>query len=454
MKKLRWAMEGDFWELDISTPKTIEATARPLPQSPLPLGLSRGTRLSRPRQIDFFQRFMAVPFVPSFSAPNFSLQRVLAIPFSNNWFTSLLGQFNLHKFVSSVKDPNSKSTLLQALRDKSLYAFGFFSEFLLTPDDTLLVIFDSYVHNDTTRKKAVYHHKFPYHDLTLEALWPGLFVDKSSNYWDVPFSMAVDLASLPSDSGPSYHFTVHHNSGSPHPFEGDENNAAVPPSLHPGFSLKSAFSYKANVDIWKSKSQKLKMVQPYDMFLSDPHVSASAIIGATMTASVGENAIRSRVEGDSEGFRGFHMHAPAIKSTLLADSFASVAITAQHGTFQRLFSDLTRFHACLDYPSGSKFLSGATRLAQDFLNSKQPSLDTVQAVCPNFFVSVQQQIAGPFSFRVDSGVTIDLKNRDIRANDPVFAIEYALQVLGSAKAIAWYSPKQQEFMIELRFFET
>lgn len=64
------------------------------------------------------------------------------------------------------------------------------------------------------------------------------------------------------------------------------------------------------------------------------------------------------------------------------------------------------------------------------------------------------QIAGPFSFRVDSGVTIDLKNRDIRANDPVFAIEYALQVLGSAKAIAWYSPKQQEFMIELRFFET
>lgn len=111
-----------------------------------------------------------------------------------------------------------------------------------------------------------------------------------------------------------------------------------------------------------------------------------------MTASVGENAIRSRVEGDSEGFRGFHMHAPAIKSTLLADSFASVAITAQHGTFQRLFSDLTRFHACLDYPSGSKFLSGATRLAQDFLNSKQPSLDTVQAVCPNFFVSVQQQV--------------------------------------------------------------
>ncbi|KAJ0034694.1 hypothetical protein Pint_24174 [Pistacia integerrima] len=449
MKKLRWAMEGDFWELDMSTPKTIEATARPLSLNPLPLGLSRGTRLSRPKQIDFFQRFMATPLVPSFSAPNFTLQRVLTIPFSNNWFTALLGQFNLHKFVSAVKDPNSKSTWLQALRDKSLYAFGFCSEFLLTPDDTLLVSFDSYGHNDTTRKKA-----FPYHDLTVEAVWPGLFADKSSDYWDVPFSMAVDLASLPSDSGPSYHFTMHHNAGSPHPFEGDENTPAVPPSLHPGFSLKTAFSYKANVDIWRSKSQKLKMVQPYDMFLLDPHVSASGIIGATMTASVGENAIRSQVEGDSEGFRGFHMHAPAIKSTLLADSFASLAITAQHGTFQRLFSDLTRFHTRLDFPSGSKFLHGATRLAQDFLNSQQPCLDTIQAVCPDVFVSVQQQIAGPFSFRVDSGVKIDLKNRDIRANDSVFAIEYALQVLGSAKAVAWYSPKQQEFMIELRFFET
>ncbi len=66
------------------------------------------------------------------------------------------------------------------------------------------------------------------------------------------------------------------------------------------------------------------------------------------------------------------------------------------------------------------------------------------------------QIAGPFLFRVDSGVTVDLKNRDwpIRVEEPVFALEYSLQVLGSAKAVAWYSPKQREFMVELRFYET
>lgn len=66
------------------------------------------------------------------------------------------------------------------------------------------------------------------------------------------------------------------------------------------------------------------------------------------------------------------------------------------------------------------------------------------------------QIAGPLSFRVDSGVTIDLKNSTcpIEVQEPIFAFEYALQVLGSAKAVAWYSPHRQEFMAELRFFET
>ena len=115
--------------------------------------------------------------------------------------------------------------------------------------------------------------------MTLDVAWPALFVDKeTSNYWDVPFSMALDLASLPSDSGPSYHLCLRHNHGSPTLFE-DDHMAQVPASLLPGLSVKGAFSYKKNVDIWRSKAQKLKMVQPYDIFLSDPHVSASGIIG-------------------------------------------------------------------------------------------------------------------------------------------------------------------------------
>ncbi|KAF2310353.1 hypothetical protein GH714_007949 [Hevea brasiliensis] len=443
MKKLRWAMDGGFWELDMSTPITLEGEARAVPGDPLPLGLSRGTKLSRPKQIHFFQRFMSSPFIPSYSPPTpphgghgFSLQSVLAIPtFNQNWFGTLLGQFNLQKFLSSINESgawhssNSSRlhTICRHLHDKSLYALGFCSELLLTPDDTLLFSLETYGHNRTT---------FPNHNLTLEAVSPGLFVDKTGSYWDVPFSMAFDLASVASDSGASYHLCMHHNAGSPKLFEGG-HALGVPAALLPGFSVKSAFSFKKNIDIWRSKAQKLKMVQPFDLFLSNPHISASGIIGAAMTTCLGDNSVRSQVD-DFQGFKGLCLYTPAVRSGLLADIFSSVSVTAQHGNFQRLFLDLTRFHFHLDFPSGSKFVSGAAKLAQDFFNSRQPSVEAVRAICPNATISLQQQ------------------NKDwhIRMHDPVFAIEYALQVLGSAKAIAWYSPKQQEFMMELRFFET
>ena len=60
-----------------------------------------------------------------------------------------------------------------------------------------------------------------------------------------------------------------------------------------------------------------------------------------------------------------------------------------------------------------------------------------------------------FSFRIDSGVALNLKNREchIDVKEPVFVIEYALHVLGLAKVVAWYSPKHQEFMVEISFFE-
>ncbi|XP_021290860.1 CBL-interacting serine/threonine-protein kinase 1 [Herrania umbratica] len=84
-------MDGDFWELDASTPRTLEGSARAVPGKALPLGVSRGTRLSRPKQIDFMQRFMAAPFVPSFSNHlGLTLQRVFTVPFNDNCLFSIL----------------------------------------------------------------------------------------------------------------------------------------------------------------------------------------------------------------------------------------------------------------------------------------------------------------------------------------------------------------------------
>ncbi|KAF8369908.1 hypothetical protein HHK36_032063 [Tetracentron sinense] len=449
MKKLRWAMDGGFWDLDMSTPVTIDGLARPVPGYPLPLGLSRGTKLSRPKQIDFMHRFMSMPLVPAFAGDplrggdGFNLQRVITFPFGENWFATVLGQFNLQKLVSSMKESGSRhpsesswlKNIGKHLCNKSLYALGFCSEFLLSPDDTLF---------------------FPHHNLTVEAMWPGFFVDKLGAYWDVPLLMAIDLASVASDSGLSYHLCVHHNSGSAKQLDGDQIRG-IPSALLHGVCARSAFAFKKNVDVWRSKAGKLKMVQPFDMFLSDPHVSASGIIGTVASASLGDNSVKSQGEDDeSQGSEGFCLRAPGAKTTLLADLFASLSCTAQHGNFQRLFLDLTRFNARLDFPSGSRFLSGAARLAQDRYNSQPPNVEAIQAICPHVTLSLQQQILGPLSFRVDSKVALDLKDRDWRIHvyEPVFALEYAMQVLGSAKAIAWYSPKHREAMVELRFFET
>ncbi|XP_010547033.1 PREDICTED: protein TRIGALACTOSYLDIACYLGLYCEROL 4, chloroplastic [Tarenaya hassleriana] len=479
MNRLKWLSEGDVWELDMSTPVTLEATARPTPGDPLPLGLSRGTRLTRPKQIEFFHRFMATPLIPSFSplrpssrdgvggGGGLSLQRVLTFPFSNNWFVSLLGQFDVQRFVSEMKKnggfhrgssaASRLNTFVKHIQDKSLYALGFCSEFLLTPDDTLLLSYDTYNCDleQNPRAKAVFNHKFPLHTLSAEAVWPGLFVDKHGDYWDVPFSMAVDLASLPAVSGPSYRFCLHHNSGHPKKLNGDVTEE-VPTTLLPGLSLKTAVSYRTNMDIWRSNAQKLGSSKPFDIFLCDPRVSISGIIGGVMTAAFGENSIRSKLQGDSDGIEGLSIHFPSLKSGFLADGFGRASLTAQYGNFQKSFLDLTRFHARLDFPKGLRFASGAFSIAQDLFNSQQPKLEAFQRICPEVSVSLQQQIIGPFSARVESGIQIDLKNGAnpiLHVDNSIFAVEYALQVLGSGKAVAWYSPKQKEFMVELRFYE-
>lgn len=120
--------------------------------------------------------------------------------------------------------------------------------------------------------------QFPQHDLVLEAASPRLFVSGEGTYWDVPLSMAVDFSSTSSESGPSYHLCLQHNSGQPRSFSGGQSGE-VPPALLPGFCAKAAVSIKKNADIWRKRGGKTKMLQPYDMFLCDPHISASGSIG-------------------------------------------------------------------------------------------------------------------------------------------------------------------------------
>lgn len=462
MRKLRWAMDGGNWDLDMSTPILIDGLAKAVPADPLPLSLSRGTRLSRPKQIDFMQRFLIAPFVPCFSAFNgLSLQRVFTIPFGENLFATVLGQFNVQKFAEKLKkrcvDSEEKSWVKmvgEQLKDKSLYALNLCGEILLTPNDKLLLSSEAKMDTGMPRRKVVYQHEFMNHNLTMEAVWPGLFVDKSGTYWDVPLSMAVDLASVESDCGSSYHVSLQHNSGTPKPFDGYQAVGA-PTMLKPGLCAKSAYSFKRNFELWKSEMPKVRMVQPYDIFMSNPHITASGIIGAVMTAALGDNNQRSRVVDEPVSYKHYKLHASGAKSTVSTDIFATGSLTAQYGNFQRRFLDLTKVHARLDINSGSKFLSAASRVVHDIYCSQLPNTEAIQDMCPTAVVSFQQQIAGPFSLRVDSGLALNVNNGNwkLQVHQPVFAIEHSLYVLGSAKGICWYSPEKKEFMMELRFYE-
>nr|XP_009411588.1 PREDICTED: protein TRIGALACTOSYLDIACYLGLYCEROL 4, chloroplastic [Musa acuminata subsp. malaccensis] len=466
MGRLRWAEEGcGRWELDMEAPVTMEGTARAVPGDPLPLGLSRGRRITRPKQLDFMHRFMSSPLVPSFAGDpanggqGLLLHHAHTVHLTENWSTTIMDQLDVQKISLLFKEFASNhgkeiswpKIIFKHLLD--IFSWGLGTEFLFTQNSSFLV--EMYNVKKGNRGKAIFQQKLPHHNLTLETAWPGLFVDNNGTYWDVPLSLAVDLASISSSSGLSYHLCLQHNSGKPKHFGGDQTTQ-VPPSLLPGLCARAAASIKENWSIWRKKEGKLRMVQPYDVFLSDPHITASGVLGAVASASLGDCSARLPIEDGLERCKAFRLYARKNNLAVFADLFASVSCTAQHGNFQRLFLDLTRFNARLDFPSGSAFLTGVAHLSQDLYNSRQLNLEAICAVCPELTVSLQQQIAGPFSFRVDSRILFDPKDRYhiARLDESIFAIDWALKVLGSAKATAWYSPKHREAMVELRFFES
>ncbi|GFZ09132.1 pigment defective 320 [Actinidia rufa] len=427
----------------------------PLPglAEPLPLGMtSGGARLSRPKQIDFFQRFMSMPFVPSYSPLRFfSLHRRLTFPFPDYCILDNLSQHYLPNLgaaivaclpsVSSHVDlailPIPLQLILTDMFLEVIQPHGMLSEFILPllhgisfygfPSAFLVIascfgwllgsnlgqgtnlgaglLWDSaecplcrqdeetlaqlrptcsltapslelYGSNGSSFhnsiRKVAWAALLLHHNLTVEAAWPELFVD---------------------------------HVGPPKQHE-SQLTSGVPMTLLLGLSIRNAFSFKKNVDIWGSKAPKLKMVQSFDILLSNPHISASGLLGAVLTACLGDNLVRSPVEDNSLPFEGLGLRASGINSTILADIFASMSVSMQHGNFQRCYS------------------AGST---QDLYNSHQPRVEAIQAICPIATLSLQQQIAGTFSFRVDSGVSLDLKNSGwhLSVDDPVFAIEYA-----------------------------
>ena len=134
------------------------------------------------------------------------------------------------------------------------------------------------------------HLQLAFHDITLEAAWPELFINHEGRYWEVPESISLDLSSLVSESGLRYRFGIHKNGGDPQPV--NAINGETPSALMPGLCAKAAFSYEKSRDFWRQREKRKDSIvkteqgplwrPSYDIALSEPHAAISGIIGNSL----------------------------------------------------------------------------------------------------------------------------------------------------------------------------
>ncbi|CAN6461258.1 unnamed protein product [Victoria cruziana] len=479
----------------------MDGVARAVPGDPFPVGLARAGTTLRAQQLPVFARGFPLRLIPNFCPPlpsssscsaaaspsaaaaslkdthgSFALQTPLFInPPSSNWWVTLMAQLRPKKLFDSIKaevtggDELEIPGLMNVLKivcDKTLYAAGLCSQLPLTPNSSLILSTEGHG-GQGKRSKAIYFHKFPHHDVTVEAAWPELFVDRNGTYWEVPTSVSLDMASLVSKTGLRYRFGIHKNGGHPQPL--NTTCRDVPASLMPGWCAKAAFSYEKNMDIWRerdnpqdaivrTKERKFLRI-PYDILMNEPHSAVSGIIGGTCAAWLGDNLkLRSnpnnQLVGENQGSDGFPYSVS--RSRFSADLFGSLRYTLQHGKFRESFSDFTRLDARFDICSGAAFTKGALYLLSDMLRKPSERRKVNPLASPKLNVIFQQQVAGPIVFRVDSRISANSPatgKHFPHVEDVVYSLCYSLKLLESGKVVFWYSPKRKEGMVELRVFE-
>nr|XP_043619066.1 protein TRIGALACTOSYLDIACYLGLYCEROL 4, chloroplastic [Erigeron canadensis] len=454
MANLRTSMDASFYDLNIATPQTLTASARSIPGEPVPLDGAYSSKLLRMQQLSLLGRGFPLGLIPSFAPPlsshnkdsaSLSLQTIWLKQPTENWWLGLVGQLRPIKLLSSVKAESFRADsamprfkrVVKKFLDKSFYSLGLFSHLDFSESTSLLVNIERDGQSENRRTKAVVFHKLPNHDLTLEAAWPELFVDRNGKYWDMPESISLDCLSLVSDSGLRYRFGIHKNGGSTKALDSFEGE--TPASLRPGICAKTAFSYEKSRDLWRIPETKedLGIVKTkkgefrnmaYDLRMKEPHAAISGIFGGTCEAWL------SGKELDTSS---------AKRSPFGADLFGSVCFALQHGKFRKRYGDLTRFDARLDMSSASALING-------FSNTSKSSWAS-----PQLNLILQQQVAGPLVFRINSKVAFGSSSGGCgpHIEDVIYSLNYSMRYLASGKVVAWYSPKRNEGMVEMRVFE-
>ncbi|KAK9121163.1 hypothetical protein Syun_018780 [Stephania yunnanensis] len=476
MANLRLAMDSAFWDFSVSTPQALDGTAKLVPGDPFPADGARASRALRVQQLSFLGNGFPLGVIPSYGPASqkelgsFSLQSLLFKAATSNGWLGLYGQFRPKKLISGLKAEVAGGDELELpafkdiakhFLDKSLYSLGLCSQLALTPMSSILFSIEGHGERKGRRSRAMLFHKLPNHDITMDAAWPELFIDHNGGYWNVPESISLDVASLISESGLRYRFSLHKNSGTP---QAHFSTKGDPPlALMPGLCAKAGFSYEKCWDIWRQRETRKDIIvetdkgqyfrPSYDIRLKEPHASVSGIIGGSCTAWFGGRD--SLVDANLAAQSGEGEVNPQRRSPFTADAFGSVCYTLQHGKFRKLYGDLTRVDARLDICSGSAFASGLGHLVSNIFGRSQANGEVNPLASPRLNLILQQQVAGPIVFRVDSKFSLGSSSgkHGPHVEDIRYSFNYSLRLLRSGKVVAWYSPKRKEGMIELRLFE-
>ncbi|KAF6134146.1 hypothetical protein GIB67_013543 [Kingdonia uniflora] len=326
--------------------------------------------------------------------------------------------------------------------------------------DKLFLDVPTYHNNHTSfsRGESYWKPLLPQHDITFEAAWPELFIDRNGGYWDVPEAISLNFSSLIFESGLRYRVGLHKNSGNP---QAVNANCGDPPlALMPGLCTKAVFSYENSRDIWREKEVKKSNIrtrsgrrnvsQSYDVRLNEPHAAISGIVGGTCAAWLSGRRSSLAIDGAQS-----REQAVKNRSLIAADLFGSFCYTFQHGKFKNLYGDLTRVDARLNICSASAFACGAAHLVSNVFRKSSMKSQVNQLAAPRLNLILQQQVAGPIVFRVDSKLSLGSSGERFgpHIEDVMYSLSYSLRLLKSGKVVAWYSPKRKEGMVELRLYE-
>ncbi|KAH0924877.1 hypothetical protein HID58_017133 [Brassica napus] len=400
MANLSSAIDSVFWDHNLSSPQTLEGTARSVPGEPFPVDGARASRSHRIQQLSLLREGFPLGVIPAFAPSSdkrlgsFSLNSLLLSPSSSNWWAGLVGQFKPKKLFADIKTSISKAEEwdLQLFKDttkhivdKSLYSVGLWTQIALGSSSSLLLSAERLGDKEGIRKKLMFVHPLEKHDLTVEAAWPDLFLDHKGRFWDVPESLNFDISSLaPETTGLHYRFAVHKSKGHPQQVNAAETSGDAPP--------------------------------------------ASFTLAAWIT---GRDTKR--------------------RSPISADAFGSACCTFQKGRFSKLYGDLTRVDARVDVSSASALAKRIFHAIKRSSGSNKTDDDASGS--PRLSLIFQQQVAGPIVFKVDSQFEVGAGKYGAQMEDLIYSLNYSLRLLESGKVVAWYSPKRKEGMVELRVFE-